>query len=115
MPSRVAAKFAFEINDWDRVGTSTSLGGGFIDLASLEPFESSEVTLPVVHEKGDRGTFTIRMLFQPESKPCRSPCWRELSLQSSLALGKRPAPSPLLAEPSRLSAVLPSRWAKVLS
>ncbi|EIW70089.1 hypothetical protein TREMEDRAFT_71520 [Tremella mesenterica DSM 1558] len=66
VPSRVSAKFAFEINDWDRVGTSTSLGGGAIDLANLEPFESTEVTLPVVHEKGDRGTFSIRLLFQPE-------------------------------------------------
>ncbi|WVQ85964.1 hypothetical protein IAT38_008132 [Cryptococcus sp. DSM 104549] len=67
VPSRVAAKFAFEIFDWDRVGTATSLGGGLVDLAALEPFEATELTLPVLSEKkGEKGTFSIRMLFQPE-------------------------------------------------
>ncbi|OXB34399.1 transmembrane protein [Cryptococcus neoformans] len=67
VPSRVAAKFAFEIFDWDRVGTATSLGGNTIDLAVLEPFEATEVSLPVITEKrGEKGTFTFRLLFTPE-------------------------------------------------
>ncbi|WWD20758.1 hypothetical protein CI109_105235 [Kwoniella shandongensis] len=67
IPSRVAAKFNFEIFDWDRVGTATPLGNGWIDLAALEPFEATELTLPVHTEKhGDKGTLHIRMLFQPE-------------------------------------------------
>lgn len=71
VPSRVAAKFEFEINDWDRLGTADHLGAGRVDLASLEPFESTEVTLPVIHEKkGEHGSLTIRMMFQPESERC---------------------------------------------
>nr|ODN95971.1 transmembrane protein [Cryptococcus depauperatus CBS 7855] len=67
IPSRVAAKFVFEIFDWDRVGAATSLGGGVIDLAGLEPFELTEKILPVISEKrGEAGTFTFRMLFTPE-------------------------------------------------
>jgi Ca2+-dependent lipid-binding protein len=71
VPSRVSAKFDFEIHDWDRVGTPDLLGGGKIDLAALEPFESIEKSFTVVHDKkGEHGTLTIRMMFQPESK-CR--------------------------------------------
>lgn len=67
VPSRVAAKFAFEIFDWDRVGTATRLGGNTIDLSILEPFEATEVSLPVITEKrGEKGTFTFRLLFTPE-------------------------------------------------
>ena len=69
IPSRVGANFGFEIHDWDRVGTAELLGGGHVDLASLEPFESTEVTIPVVHDKkGEHGALTIRMMFQPESE-----------------------------------------------
>ncbi|KAK4689249.1 hypothetical protein P7C73_g857, partial [Tremellales sp. Uapishka_1] len=67
IPSRVAAKFAFEIADWDRVGTSTSLGGGFIHLAALEPFEALDLIVPVVHEKsGEKGSLSVNLIFQPE-------------------------------------------------
>ncbi|WVW80773.1 hypothetical protein I302_102759 [Kwoniella bestiolae CBS 10118] len=67
IPSRVAAKFRFEINDWDRVGSATPIGNGFVDLAALEPFESSDLTLPVISDKhGEKGTLSIRVMFQPE-------------------------------------------------
>ena len=69
IPSRVAAKFDFEVQDWNTVGTSTQLGGGRIDLASLEPFELQELSIPVVHpEKGQKGHLDVRLLFQPESR-----------------------------------------------
>lgn len=69
IPSRVAAKFEFEVQDWNTVGTSTPLGGGRIDLASLEPFELQELSVPIVHsEKGQKGHLDLRLLFQPESK-----------------------------------------------
>ncbi|WWD07266.1 hypothetical protein V865_005363 [Kwoniella europaea PYCC6329] len=67
IPSRVAAKFKFEINDWDRVGSATPIGNGFVDLAELEPFQSTELTLPVISEKhGEKGSLSIRVMFQPE-------------------------------------------------
>lgn len=69
IPSRVAAQFEFEVQDWNQIGTPTQLGGGKIDLASLEPFELQELEIPVVHdEKGEKGHLTVRMLFQPESE-----------------------------------------------
>lgn len=74
IPSRVAAKFDFEVLDWNTVGTPTDLGRGVIDLASLEPFEVSELSVPIVHsEKGDKGHLDVRLLFQPESE------WRVMS------------------------------------
>ncbi|WWC72638.1 uncharacterized protein I206_106602 [Kwoniella pini CBS 10737] len=67
IPSRVAAKFRFEINDWDRVGSATPIGSGVINLADLEPFESADLTLPVVSEKhGEKGSLSVRVMFQPE-------------------------------------------------
>ncbi|WVQ70782.1 hypothetical protein IAR50_000304 [Cryptococcus sp. DSM 104548] len=67
VPSRVAAKFSFEVFDWDRVGTATPLGSNVIDLAALEPFEAFESTLPLIADKrGEKGNFTFRMLFTPE-------------------------------------------------
>ncbi|WVF68009.1 hypothetical protein IAT40_002771 [Kwoniella sp. CBS 6097] len=67
IPSRVAAKFRFEINDWDRVGSATPIGSGLVDLAALEPLEPIELTLPVITEKhGEKGTFRIGLFFQPE-------------------------------------------------
>ncbi|OCF41255.1 transmembrane protein [Kwoniella heveanensis CBS 569] len=67
IPSRVAASFRFEICDWDRVGSATPIGSGSIDLTTLEPLEQTELTLPVKNEKhGEKGSFTIRVLFQPE-------------------------------------------------
>jgi Ca2+-dependent lipid-binding protein len=67
VPSRVGAQFSFEIFDWDRVGSATHLGDGKIDLAALEPFESTPLELPVLHQNGgEKGTMSLRMLFQPE-------------------------------------------------
>jgi hypothetical protein len=69
IPSRVSAKFNFEVQDWNTVGTSTPLGGGMVDLAALEPFEAAEMSIPIVHdEKGEKGHLDIRLLFQPESE-----------------------------------------------
>ena len=69
VPSRVAAKFSFDIMDWDRVGSATPLGSGLVDLAALEAFETSELELPVIPPKGGKeGIFNIRVYFQPESE-----------------------------------------------
>lgn len=73
IPSRVGAKFDFEVQDWNTVGTSTPLGGGVVDLANLEPFELAEMSIPVVHsEKGQKGHIDLRLLFQPESRSTNS-------------------------------------------
>lgn len=80
VPSRVAAKFGFEIADWDRVcavwptnahsqvGSATPLGGNSIDLSTLEPFEASERCFRVVIKGAEHGSLACRLLFQPESK-----------------------------------------------
>jgi hypothetical protein len=69
IPSRVSSKFLFEIMDWDRVGTATPLGSGAIDLASIEPFEQSNLDLPVVPPKGGKeGSLQLKLMFQPESE-----------------------------------------------
>jgi Ca2+-dependent lipid-binding protein len=68
VPSRVEANFMFEVADWNQVGTSTPLGKNVLDLASLEPFESTELNVPVNHEKGPKGHLHLRLLFQPESE-----------------------------------------------
>lgn len=84
IPSRVSAKFNFEVQDWNTVGSSTDLGGGQIDLASLEPFEAQELTIPIVHpEKGEKGSLDIRLLFQPESM-CFSLTWTSYSVVTKL-------------------------------
>ncbi|KAH8835823.1 C2 domain-containing protein [Flagelloscypha sp. PMI_526] len=67
VPSRVGSNFEVEVYDWDQVGSSDLLGAAKIDLASLESFEASEQTLKLVHPKhGQKGTISIRMMFQPE-------------------------------------------------
>nr|XP_018259792.1 uncharacterized protein I303_07863 [Kwoniella dejecticola CBS 10117]OBR81950.1 transmembrane protein [Kwoniella dejecticola CBS 10117] len=67
IPSRVAAEFKFIIYDWDRVGSATPIGSGLINLADIEPFESAELTLPVISEKhGEKGSLNVRIMFQPE-------------------------------------------------
>lgn len=72
VPSRVSAKFSFDIMDWDRVGSATPLGSGLVDLAALEAFETAELDLPVIPPKGGKeGIFNIRVYFQPESE-CQS-------------------------------------------
>lgn len=70
MLSRVAAKFIVHVYDWDRVGSATKLGSGVIDVAALEPIESSELQITlddVVHNKpGAGGTLRLRLLFRPQ-------------------------------------------------
>ena len=69
MPSRAAAKFAFEIHDWDRVGTSTVLGTGPIDLQNITPFDVTNLELPVIPPKGGKeGSLSLQLRFQPESE-----------------------------------------------
>jgi Ca2+-dependent lipid-binding protein len=90
--SRSSSKLTFEIFDWNQVRpgldpyflwslvadvamlllfsqieSAKSLGTGSVDLVSIEPFEASEVTLPVMTAKdGVRGTLRLRMVFTPQ-------------------------------------------------
>ncbi|KAM0786716.1 hypothetical protein ACM66B_002158 [Microbotryomycetes sp. NB124-2] len=70
VPSRVAADFTVEVMDWDRVGTATKLCRARIDLASLDPLQLTEVTVPlqplkdVKHGKDEPVVF-LKMLFRP--------------------------------------------------
>jgi C2 domain len=66
--SRVAAEAIIEVFDWDQVGTADPLGEARLDLAALEPFDRSEVTLPLTGKgAGDHTpTVTVRMVFKPD-------------------------------------------------
>ncbi len=66
--SRVAAEAILEVMDWDQVGTADSLGEARLDLSVLEPFERTEVTLPITgKDAGDKDpTITVRMVFKPD-------------------------------------------------
>lgn len=66
IPSRVAARFKYAVEDWNAVGTADELGEGFIDLAAIEPFQLTNLDLPVVHEGKPCGTVQLNLLFQPE-------------------------------------------------
>jgi Ca2+-dependent lipid-binding protein len=64
--SRTAADFSVEIFDWNQIEQAKSLGTAKIDLAPLEPFQSSDLTLPLVSAKhGDKGTVHMRLVFHP--------------------------------------------------
>lgn len=66
-PSRVAADFSLELFDWNQIEQAKSLGTAKIDLASIEPFEAQEVTVPLVSDKhGEKGQIRLRLVFQPE-------------------------------------------------
>ncbi|TFK30388.1 transmembrane protein [Coprinopsis marcescibilis] len=66
VPSRVAADFQLEVFDWNQIEQAKSLGIGRIDLASLEPFEASELSVPLSSQKhGEKGYIRIRLVFQP--------------------------------------------------
>lgn len=66
-PSRVAAAFSVEVNDWDQMGASDSLGVAQIDLSNLEPLEAQERTLDLVHPKyGQKGQIKISLVFTPQ-------------------------------------------------
>ncbi|KAF8320471.1 tricalbin [Clavulina sp. PMI_390] len=67
VPSRVAANFVVEVFDWDQVGSSDELGAAKIDLSTLEPMESREVTLPLVSPKyGQKGEIKLGFVFTPQ-------------------------------------------------
>jgi len=65
--SRVGADFTVELFDWNQVEQAKSLGSGKIDLAGLEPFESTDSVISLSSPKhGQKGEVRVRMLFQPE-------------------------------------------------
>lgn len=66
IPSRVAAKFEYQVADWNTVGSAEPLGGGVIDLNKLEPFQATQVDLPVVFEGRQHGTIQLSMVFTPQ-------------------------------------------------
>lgn len=65
VPSRVGAKFIAQVNDWDRVGSATPMGDGVIDLAAMEPFQPSNIEVPVMHSGENHGTLLLQMVFRP--------------------------------------------------
>ncbi|BEI84326.1 hypothetical protein CcaverHIS002_0409300 [Cutaneotrichosporon cavernicola] len=65
VPSRVRAKFVAQVNDWDRVGSATPMGDAIIDLAAMEPFQPSNIDVPVVHNGENVGTLQLHMIFRP--------------------------------------------------
>jgi Ca2+-dependent lipid-binding protein len=67
VPSRVGAQFSVEIFDWNQIEQAKSLGTCNIELNDLEPFQSTERSLYLSHQKhGDKGEIRIRLLFTPE-------------------------------------------------
>lgn len=71
------------------MGTATHLGDGVVDLAILEPFEATEVELPVTHQKdGEKGSLQIRMMFQPESESCEGEGSRLIDVVIARTRGK---------------------------
>jgi Ca2+-dependent lipid-binding protein len=65
--SRVHAKCIFEVFDWDQVGTPDKLGQAIVDLAELEPFESTEKTYDLTGKGAlEGGSITLRFIFRPE-------------------------------------------------
>lgn len=56
-----------EVFDWDSVGVDDKLGQASLDLSDLEPFQSTEKTLPVTGKgASENGTLTVRLVFRPE-------------------------------------------------
>lgn len=67
VPSRVAADFTFEVFDWNQLEAAKSLGKGKIDVTNLEPFQMSELEVPVHSDKhGDKGRLRLQLNFQPD-------------------------------------------------
>ncbi|KAG8960234.1 hypothetical protein FRC03_006854 [Tulasnella sp. 419] len=50
-PSRVAGFFQLEVLDWNQIEQAKSLGAGSMDLAELEPFQSTEKSIPLFSNK----------------------------------------------------------------
>ncbi|KIM32474.1 hypothetical protein M408DRAFT_327029 [Serendipita vermifera MAFF 305830] len=67
IPSRVGAEMTLEVFDWDQIGSNESLGKTKIDVAALEPFTSSRITVPLTTSKhGQKGTVNLALLFTPQ-------------------------------------------------
>jgi Ca2+-dependent lipid-binding protein len=63
----VKANMVLEVFDWDSVGVDDKLGQAVLDLADLEPFESTEKTLRVTGKgASENGTLSVKLVFRPE-------------------------------------------------
>jgi Ca2+-dependent lipid-binding protein len=65
-PSRVGADFGLELFDWNQIEQAKSLGKAQINLEEIEPFQASELDLPLVTKHGEKGHIKVRLMFQPE-------------------------------------------------
>ncbi|KAK5129911.1 hypothetical protein LTR08_002712 [Meristemomyces frigidus] len=64
--SRTAARFEVAVYDWDFGDRADFLGKSGVELGALEPFQSTEVVLGLVGEKGAAGTVRVRLVFKPD-------------------------------------------------
>lgn len=60
--SRIGANMRVEVFDWDFGDKADHLGAAPVDLEALEPFQASEVTLPL---DGKSGAIRLKLLFKP--------------------------------------------------
>lgn len=60
--SRIGSEFKVNVYDWDFGDKADFLGATMIDLESLEPFNSTEVSLPL---DGKSGAVRLKLLFKP--------------------------------------------------
>lgn len=60
--SRIGADMRVDVFDWDFGEKADHLGSTPIDLEALEPFQASEVTLPL---DGKSGAIRLKLLFKP--------------------------------------------------
>lgn len=60
--SRIGADFRVDVYDWDFGDSADWLGAAKIDLEALEPFQGTEVTLPL---DGKSGVVRLKLLFKP--------------------------------------------------
>ncbi|KAK2756132.1 hypothetical protein FQN54_005540 [Arachnomyces sp. PD_36] len=61
--SRIAADFKLTVYDWDFGDKADLLGGASIDLAALEPFRGTEVSIPL---DGNSGAVRLKLLFKSD-------------------------------------------------
>lgn len=63
VPSRTAAKFQCKVYDYDFADKPDYLGGAYINLEQLDPFQGQEVRLLL---DGKSGSIRLRLLFRPD-------------------------------------------------
>ncbi|KAI1307734.1 C2 domain-containing protein [Xylaria venustula] len=63
IPSRTAAKFQCKVYDYDFADKPDFLGGAYINLEQLDPFQAQEVKLLL---DGKSGSIRLRLLFRPD-------------------------------------------------